>query len=205
VNTFNFIPAERLAKKRRRARVRVWSLICCAYTVVLVSAVALGYFNWNPDGASIAGQISAAGARIRRSTVSMNRLSLKLAEARAALEASEAIGNQPDWSRLLVILGKELGDDVVLNGCELSLFEPVPTGPGDAMGSLAPPAAEGATPTRSRFKLSLSGFGRTQTSVSRFVLRLEELELLDEVKLMRSNRQAFLGGEAVAFRIDCSI
>jgi len=204
VNTVNFIPAERLMRKRREARLRVWALICCGYAAALVSATALGYFNWDRDGSAIAGEMATADARIRRSTTSMNRLTVELAEARAALEAGEAIGNQPDWSRLLVILSRELGDDVVLDGCELSLFEQDSTGRIDAKGGLAP-ARTGASAPRKKFKLSLSGFGRTQTSVSRFVLRLEAVKLLDEVKLTRCNRQALLDGEAVAFKIDCAI
>ena len=54
-----------------------------------------------------------------------------------------------------------------------------------------------------RHKLVLHGFGRTQVSVSQFVLRLEALGAFELVRLANSCRQAFLDGRALAFTIEC--
>mgnify|MGYP000049651221 CR=1 FL=1 len=57
--------------------------------------------------------------------------------------------------------------------------------------------------TGCRYTLVLNGFGRSQESVSRFVLRLEESGAFDLVRLVSSSRQTFLQGEAVAFGVEC--
>ncbi len=53
--------------------------------------------------------------------------------------------------------------------------------------------------------LSISGLGRSQPAVSQFVLRLEAMHLFARVTLLDTNRETFLGGEALGFRIDCSL
>jgi hypothetical protein len=56
-----------------------------------------------------------------------------------------------------------------------------------------------------RYGLKLSGFGRTQTSVSQFVLRLERIGIFESVRLLNSYRQAFLNDQAIAFSLECRI
>ena len=54
-----------------------------------------------------------------------------------------------------------------------------------------------------RHTLVLSGFGKSQESVSRFVLRLEATDIFHVVRLVSSSRQSFLDQEAVAFTVEC--
>ena len=51
----------------------------------------------------------------------------------------------------------------------------------------------------------LEGLGGSQGDVSRFVLRLEQLDLFRSVKLLDTSREAFADRHVVAFRLECVI
>ena len=200
----NLVPDARLAKKRRRVRLRVWTALCLAYALVLVAMSAGGYVIWSGGDVALANELEAVGEQAKDYQFSIDTLQQELAEAEAALQASRAMGNQPDWSTLLVLLAQKLGDEIVLDGCKLSPLaeQEDPSGAKTASPKLS---AKDIPLGQRRYCLKLSGFGRTQTAVSQFVLRLEQIPLFEEVKLVKSNRQDFLSSEAVGFEIECSI
>ena len=201
----NLMPTDRLIQKRSRNRLRVWITLCSVYATILVASFVVCYLTWGRNGAAITNELEATVQKTRESTRLIAKLRHELTEVQAALEASRAMGDQPDWSILLALLAKELGDEVVLDHCRLICLDE-----GDRHGSQntaisTNPAAANVPLGQRRYELSLGGFGRTQTAVSRFVLRLEHIELFGKVKLTKCNRQPFLAGEAVAFRIQCLI
>jgi hypothetical protein len=51
--------------------------------------------------------------------------------------------------------------------------------------------------------MKVSGIGRSQQSISRFVLRLEQTALFRSVKLVRTQRQQFLTDFGVSFEVSC--
>jgi hypothetical protein len=200
----NFIPAQRLAAKRRKARTHTWAFACGTYTVLL-AAVALGACVVGPGrDTSLPKQLAAADDQIEHSNKAAVELRRTLAQTVAALETARAIHEQPDWSRLLVGLSHELGPELVLSHCRLvatredgkSLTEPWPN------ALLAKPLC--ALVAKHRYHLVLQGFGQTQESVSRFALGLEGIGLFERVRLMNSSRQTFLDGQAVAFTVECT-
>lgn len=200
----NLIPAARLAGKRRLARMRIWIRLCLTYALVLAVTVCLYRATWRTGNGAVTDELEVIRWKTANSTRSIDRLRGELCEARTALEAGRAMGDQPDWSILLALFARQLGDDIVLDECKLRLLDVDRPGTGTGAAS-SNDSANGIRPQQKRYRLSLSGFGRTQTAVSRFVLRLERIELLKQVRLTRSDRQAFLAGKAVAFRIECSI
>jgi hypothetical protein len=117
-------------------------------------------------------------------------------DAQARLDTIRVINEQPDWSVLLRLIAKASTDQIVLTGCRLDLQA-------DANRTNARPAT--TQPNAANHVLSITGFGRTQAAVSHFVLRLEEAKLFDRVSLIKTSREAFSSGEAVAFRIECSL
>jgi hypothetical protein len=129
----------------------------------------------------------------------------KLEKAEVELKAGTLISSQPDWAKLLVLIGEELKGEVVLDNCQLATLN---KNRQDATNILqesfssSPPSVFLA---EQQYKLELSGFGRTQTSVVQFVLRLEQMMMFDKVELVTSRRQTFLKGKAVAFTIECNI
>ena len=67
------------------------------------------------------------------------------------------------------------------------------------MAALSGPMAD----PQGGFLLGLRGYGRSQAAVAKFVLRLEQTGLFQEVKTLKRTREAFLDAEAVAFRLEC--
>ena len=200
----NFIPAERLAAKRRATRTYVWAVVCGTYIVLLAAGSLAAYVVGPGRDTGLTQQLTAADEQIKQNNKAMVELRRTLAQTTAALETSRAICEQPDWSRLLTGLSHELGPELVLIRCRLvavredgkSLTEPWT----DAL--LARPLRTVAA--RHKYQLVLQGFGQTQESVSQFALGLEGIGLFERVRLMNSSRQTFLSGQAVAFTVECS-
>ena len=199
----NLIPAERLARKKIRKRLRLWSAVAVGYVLALAVVLAACYAAWGGnDHAAMAQELAASKQQVNGSAAAIENMKTQVVDVQAALKTVETIGHQPDWSTLLTLLSHELGQDVVLQACQLA--------PGD--GSSAKQGQQDTTQSpavtdrplgQMTYKLALTGFGRTQQAVSQFVLNLEGVEIFKEVRLVKSNRQPFLAGQAVAFRIEC--
>ena len=200
----NLMPRDRLARKRRQGRLRVWIACCAAYGVVLGAACMVSHAAWGGAPGQVADELGAIRQEVKKASGSVIKARRELAEAHTVLRAGRAVGNQPDWSVLLGLLSRELGDDVVLAECKVGPVtkdrsEPAKRAAGLGAAGLEAPLGE------MRYKVVLTGFGRTQSAVSQFVLRLEQVEILEQVKLAKSSRQSFGDGEAVAFRIECML
>jgi hypothetical protein len=199
----NLIPAGRLARKRCRRRLRLWATICGTYALLLASGSLAARLVYPVENHRLTEQLASAAQELEKGNDKMLRLRGELADATAALETIRALREQPDWSRLLVGVSHELGEEVVLSRCQLL------TAGGDApifsdkWRELLASRPLPAMLTERSYKLVLGGFGRTQESVSQFVLRLESGGAFEVVRLVNSCRQKFLDGQAVAFSIEC--
>ncbi len=201
----NFIPAERLAKKHRKAGLRLWAVICGTYIISLTVLVLSAHAFWGNADDSVMEELKSTAERIEGYNSTILELQEKLAKATAELEASKAISSQPDWSKLLILVGVELGEDIVLKNCQLATLNKSHKDVTNNLQKSLSSSPSGGLLAERRYRLELSGFGRTQTSVSQFVLRLERMQIFDSVRLVNSFRQAFLNNEAVAFSIECGI
>ena len=201
----NLIPVRRLARKCLRRRGRLWLNICGMYLLLLAGGLLSVRVLWPSDSRSLSRERQTVESVIEEHRKRIVGLQEQLADVTRELEVSQAIAGQPDWSKLLVLLGHELGEDVVLSQCRLSTAS---AATGDIMDDLkswlASSPLEELLASR-RYRLKLSGFGRTQSSVSQFVLSLERTSVFESVRLINSYRQAFLDGQAIAFSIECRI
>ena len=200
----NMIPADRLAKKHQKARLRLWTLVCGTYFICLVVLVLSGRFFWDGYNDPITEEIKSTAERIESYSSTIQQLQEKLAKATAELQACQAISCRPNWSKLLVLLSGELGEEVVLGNCQIVILNKG-RNVKDNLREFFSSSDPAALLAERRYKLELSGYGRTQTAVSQFVLRLERMRIFDSVRLINSYRGAFLNNEAVAFSIECSI
>jgi len=202
---FNLIPAARMEKRRRKARMRLWMAICGTYFILLAGLALWSCAFWRDTDDSVIEQLALTEQRIEGYNATISQFRQKLAKAQTELEAGRLISSQPDWTKLLVLVGQQLRDEIVLSVCQLeTLGEGRENLTGNLQESLASAPSSEQVAER-QYKLELSGFGRTQTSVSQFVLRLEQMQVFDKVELVNSRRQAFLSDKAVAFNIKCSI
>ena len=201
----NLIPANRLVGKRRKARLYVWVTVCGLYGVLIAAGSLTFHVAHAGESRSQTQQLEAADKQIEENNRTMLGFRRQLAETTTALETTKAIHGQPDWSKLLTGLAAQLGEEIVLNRYQLTTLAAdgkVVTVEGS--GSV-PPVPLGVFLKGCRHTLTLNGYGKSQESVSRFVLRLEGSGVFDLVRVVNSSRQTFLTGEAVAFVVECHL
>jgi len=206
----NLIPAGRLAHRRCRRRLCLWVTVGGVYVSLVVAGSLTFQIARASEGRSLAAQRDAAAQQVERDNRVLLDLRRQLAETMIALETTTAIHGQPDWGKLLTGLSLQVGDQIVLNRCQLTtltadgktLTAEAKAGTAESSGPLQT-LPLGTFLTGCRHSLALKGFGRSQESVSQFVLRLEESGAFDLVRLVNSSRQTFLKGEAVAFIVEC--
>ena len=201
----NMIPAGRLQVKRLKARWRFWARIGGAYGVLLAVVLSSAYGLWSEDDSAVRQELQSASERIQNGTTSIIEARKHLANAMTAFQASQAIEDQPDWSRLLALLAEGLGGDVVLSGCRLLALDnqakDLVTRIEQLQGTSAASLAFGPR----QYQLQVTGFGTTRHAVSEFTLRLERTGLFAAVRCIHSDRQPFLDGEAMAFTVECQL
>lgn len=174
--------------------------------MLLLAAVTFSaHVLWGGDSGAIEEQRRGVELSIQQRNSDLVRLRREIAEATAGLQIGRAILGQPDFSKLLVILGAELGDEIVLSQCRLATLDAGGEKVTDDLQQWLSSAPLGQLLSERRYGLGLYGFGRTQGSVSQFILRLERLGIFESVGLVNSYRQPFLNGQAVAFNIECRI
>lgn len=138
----------------------------------------------------------ARESRKRLGNASRTLLSLhrELTMAQRKLQSAKEVGRQPDWGVLMAVLMRNLSDEVVLDLCRLE------RGQKDSGTS-----GEQPTSMEGKLVLVLSGLARSQADVSGFILRLEKTNLFAKVTMVRTSRETFLAGKAIAFELKCSI
>ena len=206
MNRVNLIPSEwRIAASVDR-RIARWKLICIAYALVIALAAVAARTCVGGDETSLHYELTRTEQQIESLNRLIGELRPALAETQAQLGVAQAIGDQPDWSLLLLIVGRAASDEIVLTRMQLSPNEavpaPAPRSPTSRPTTNGPQVPLGSEPQARRLKLELSGLGKTQTEVSGFVVRLEQTRLFDQVKLIRTAREAAGASDALAFQID---
>jgi Tfp pilus assembly protein PilN len=195
----NLIPAHRRAARERRTRVRYWSAICGAYALLLGVTYACCGMAWSVNSDGLDQELAKASAEIEDLTRSLRGAEAEFSEAESLLDSIRGIAKQPDWSLLLGLVAKTLGDEVVLDTFRL--------GPPQTNGTVARAqrVAAASTPKNGApYMLYISGYARSQAAVSRFVLRLDELDLFERVDLLKTSREAMFDGDATGFQVQCS-
>jgi Tfp pilus assembly protein PilN len=117
-------------------------------------------------------------------------LTAQARDARRLMQSIKEVSEKPDWSILLAAVGQRCGDEVFLIGLDISNIS---GNPGEAATADAP------------LTLHISGVGKSAEAISTFVLRLQEINILERVKLVQTARQALGNSYAFSFHLDCTI
>ncbi|HEY7088394.1 MAG TPA: PilN domain-containing protein [Tepidisphaeraceae bacterium] len=185
----NLIPSTRREARHRRTRLRCWIGAGIAWAG-LVASVCVGVHLslLGNDYTATAGELTGVREHVSDLNNRLAETRRDLMRAEVGRQTAQTLSDQPDWSLLLSILGQAVGDEVVLRELQLKpLSDPK---------SIA---------SQRGFEVQLRGFSRSQPQVSRFVLRLQQVGLFDEVKLQRTGREPVLNTSAVTFDINCTI
>jgi Tfp pilus assembly protein PilN len=190
----NLIPVSWLDARRRRKRVRLWAGGGSIYALALCG-VLLAHANIGAgDSQPLTEEIGAIRARAQQSSQAAMAVQRDLARAKGVLNASQAVSDQPDWSIVLALLARRLGDEAMLRRVDL---RPI-------AGATPSPSAAGAG-CQAPYLLKLSGCGRSPEAVSRFVLALERTGTFDQVKTIKASREPFQEIEVVGFQVECAV
>jgi hypothetical protein len=214
MNSVNLIPAPRLATQKRRVHLRRCAAVCCAWALASAVAAGAAHAMWRQaDDPQAEERLSTVADDVERTERAISTAKMQLAAAQSTLRANEAIASQPDWSILLAVLARGIGDDVVLRNCHV---HPVGAAAGRRADSrrtptapAAPAAGAAATATAAEdstpFVLEANGIARTLAGAHRFVRDLERTGLFARVTLLDTTREPFLTEGAIAFRLECSL
>ena len=193
----NLIPRSRVLARRRAARVKMWSSVIPAAASLLMGAYGYLRATWPTETASLREDLEARRAEIKTKTTQSSALLASISRVQRDIRAKDAVGLQPNWGVLLLLVSSHLGKDVVLQSC---ILDPVSQQDGKAV------SAAGTRPTA--FRLTLGGVGRDQKAIADFVRALDAQtpgRLFDQVSLLECRRTPFAGREAMSFRIECAL
>ena len=192
----NLIPAHRFEKRHRIRRAQTWAAALGAYGVLLIGAYAACLAFGQDDSGAISKEMGETTKRFGAAGRQIPELRESVAEASQQLAAARVLAQNPNWSLLLAMVARNLTDEVVLERCSLS--------PVDAGADESPPAEAGEV-IYQRYLLELSGLAQSQTSVSQFVLRLEDSRLFEGVRLIKAQKRDFRDDQAVSFSLECAL
>lgn len=205
MNDINLIPEKRRTRKRHQRKRRLWLRICAIYIGCLGCMLGSAYAMWTGDDEALTKKLENTEILIEQGRESQIALRKQLALCRGQLHINDTIQHQPDWSRLLLLIGEAVGEEVALTTCQLVTLDDQNKNVIEQLGGDDEATSAETLLTKRDYRLRILGFARTQTAVSLFVLRLERLELFNSVRLGKSRRQDFLGEQAIAFTIQCEI
>jgi Tfp pilus assembly protein PilN len=188
MNKRNLIPIQRLDFKRRQNAMRRWILIDGIYVIVL-GAIAV-IFSASQFKHLYPIESSKTQVEFARSTAELVNLRQQLTVLNSNLQSMQYVSGSPDWSILLAALSQRLGDDVALNAVDCTKDS---SGQKDSLTNAFPQT------------FRISGIGRSQQSVARFVLGLEALKFFSRVQLVQTSPQSLRGGEYLGFQLICSL
>lgn len=194
MNRVNLIPTRYRHQRILRARQNGWLRILVIYSMLLTAGYGGWRMIWGNDGQDLTRQLAIAHGDLEVLNRSITRLRAVFSETQGMLRANQAVMGQPDWSLLLALVARLRGEEVILNRCAL-----------DAVQASPQTASAGGVEVPSTPLLQLQGYGKTQTAVSQFSLRLEQTGLFEAVTLLKTNRESLLSGEAIAFRMECRL
>jgi hypothetical protein len=197
VTGVNLIPVARREAKQQQTRVRLWLSGCFVYAALWIAAFVAAKVVVGSEDRVLRAKFVEASAQVQETENAVAALRGRIGRDEVRLASGQAVGEQPDWSLLLAMLSSALGDETVLRSVRLKAPpEAAPGGP-DAGG------ASDAAQTLPPITLDLTGLGRTQQVVTEFVLRLEQMPLFKQIRLVDTRREPFLNNHAVLFRIEC--
>lgn len=193
MNHVNLLPLTRQLHRARSQRTRAWSIVLGAMVSLSVATYAGCAFALADSNAPTAADFSTAARELSQINSEASRVKAQLVGVQREVYSARSLSEQPDLSLLLGLISRTADERIILSRCELTESKPPEKG------------AEAESANIGGAVLRLDGFGKSQTAVGAFVLRLETTGVFDHVSLLQSHNQPVLGTDAAAFRIECAM
>lgn len=192
-------PAYWRKRKQQQAIVRRCALGTAAYSLLMLACCILLRVVWGHGDPAITDSLAKIRIEIDSTRRITGDIQAAVEESERLLKANLQVREHPDWSLLLGLLAKNVGDNLVLRACELEEVTVRQAGSSTAI----PIANPGPSSNEGKYRLAIRGLGQSQAAVAEFTLRLERIGLFDEVKLVDTSLEPFLAQKAIAFRLEC--
>ncbi len=199
----NLIPAPRWRAKMRQKRIRKWIVVFGVYLIILLGAHVTVKRFFDPDNTTLAQEVRDEAARMSLLNARVMSLQGQVAQANSELLAARSVGKQPDWSILMWLMADTSGQDIVLNQCLLKKIEQEDSSAKNVRRSGGDNAKRTSKRNRIRYTVLVGGFANSHEAISKFVLKLEDTGLFEQIRLEGTNRREFHETQAVAFKIAC--
>lgn len=207
--SINLVPVPRQIDRMRRSRIKTWLIAGSAYSVLLVVLFAVFQVMTGTAFQSVDKELHEVNAELASTGKNIQAIQPQLVNSKSTLQASRAVGNQPDWSVLVALLASRLNERVVLSHMGLSpavVIADQPSVPRVVRrGSTVKPAQDEGAKAPQQFNLDVRGMAKSQAALSTFVLKLEQANLFAKVILQDAQRVGFVEGEAIQFQIQCTL
>jgi len=183
---------EALAGRRRK---RVWAMVCGLYGAM----VAISWLASPGPAPTLASELARANALTVVRERELETVRGEVRELARSVGLAQAVGDHPNWSRLLSLVARARGEKVVLSRIAVESVAAGATDRAQARSNEGLP--------RPGYEVSLAGTGVNQASVSEFVLGLERLGLFDSVTLVETRARATSDGVqgVVEFSLRCRL
>ncbi|MBX3376867.1 MAG: PilN domain-containing protein [Phycisphaeraceae bacterium] len=188
----NLIPASRLRSRRCAARIKVWMGVVPVCVGLLAVSYAVQRFGGTLDESALRAAKDEVASKIAESEKRIARQRVEIREAGAVRQANRAVGEQPDWSRLMGLVAGKLGERAALTSLVLEPIE------GRGSGGAGQGRPE-------RLKLTIKGVAVSPAAASGFVLELEDSPAFERVALVETVRGAGGNAQEVAFQVECEL
>jgi Tfp pilus assembly protein PilN len=192
----NLIPASRRQHRLIRRALRNWIALGSSYALVVALLVATYASTGARDYQAMSAELSDVQSSAKTAQNSVNALKRQLADATQRQVVAEEVRTRPDWSLLLVCLGREVGSDVVLREVQVS---PLNRTSRDNLPKDLQVFGTGC------YTVSIKGVGLSQQAVSQFTLRLQDLGLFESVQMVRSGREPLGNVTGIGFDLQCQL
>jgi hypothetical protein len=171
--------------------------------VALVAVAAVGlHVVSHVDDRSVRGEMAKVEREIEAIEGRKAERAAAAGKVQAELELRDTVNAPTDYSKLLAVVSAGMGDEGVVTSLKWEVA-PAPTtaaAPVDADGK---PLKVDAFAGPVRLSVQMTGLVRSQGTITRVVERIQKAGVFDEVRLVKSGRDAFLGSEAFSFQLSC--
>src|SRR5581483_4354078 len=117
----------------RRLHLRACTAVASIYALAVIAG-GIGFYT-SSSPADEGRSLPALDERVHRLTAAVAAARSQVAAAKDAQESNRKISSQPDWSRLLVVLAGQTGNDIMLRSCVLDGKTDVAAAPSPAITS----------------------------------------------------------------------
>jgi len=188
----NLLPANRLKALAAHRRVHLWCWLLAPTTLLLCAGVVYASTLQGPDQADLE-RLEAQRARLTVCERQVEQIKRRTRALESDVQSARRISEYPDWSIVLERIALARGNDVVLESASIG---PAKQDRGESGKKSRHPAS---------YQVDISGAGASQTAVSEFVARLEEIGLFASVRQNDTRARQVGPTSAVGFSLTCNI